>query len=583
MSTAVPVTPSTPSRGPSRLSRRSRRLVTGLAAVAAGVCTGLAFPPTGWWPLLPLGLAVFGWLTAIRRPRGRMGLALGFLFGLGFFAVLIRWLLVVEVWFAYFALTAVMALWLALLGGALTWLGRFRGWPAFAASAWIVVEFADSRWPLGGFPWGRLAYAAAGTPIDGWFPVISASGVSWLIAATSFLLPWAAAALVQERRAGRLSLRQLFADDPAPAPAPPGVGGVAPVPLPEIIQDAVKPLRLLSLAARPVAAWVLLTLTAMGGWMGDQYQPAATDQTVTVGIIQGNVPGTGLDAIGPARTTTRNSLAETIALMARVETGELPRPDFILWPETSVDMDAEADAETGRLVAAASDVAQAPILVGGLTRLPEEGHRYTVAAWWSEDNVVTSRYYKKNIVPFGEYVPGRAFWQKLFPVLELVGLQTIPGSGPGVVLGALDDGRTIPVGVLICFEVGYDATADQMILGDATLPGAQLVTVQTNNSALTGTGQMEQQDAITRIRAMEARRDILVATTNSLADWIGPDGVHRWTAEPEHSAATSVTVPLRTNVTFAVAHRRAIEVTLVAVPALFLGLGLLRRRARMAP
>jgi len=117
-----------------------------------------------------------------------------------------------------------------------------------------------------------------------------------------------------------------------------------------------------------------------------------------------------------------------------------------------------------------------------------------------------------------------------------------------------------------------------MLKGDASLPGAQIVTVQTNNSALTGTGQMAQQDAITAIRAMEARRDVLVATTNSLSGWIGPDGRHRWQAALRRSATTSVTVPLRTGLTPAVAHRRAIEGTLVLGPGLVLALVAWRRR-----
>ena len=44
--------------------------------------------------------------------------------------------------------------------------------------------------------------------------------------------------------------------------------------------------------------------------------------------------------------------------------------------------------------------------------------------------------------------------------------------------------------------------------------------VQSNNATYGGTGQIEQQFAITRARAMESRREIAVATTNSVSGFI---------------------------------------------------------------
>ena len=48
--------------------------------------------------------------------------------------------------------------------------------------------------------------------------------------------------------------------------------------------------------------------------------------------------------------------------------------------------------------------------------------------------------------------------------------------------------------------------------------------VQSNNATYGGTGQIEQQFAITRARAMEARREVAVATTNSVSGFIDRDG-----------------------------------------------------------
>ncbi len=79
--------------------------------------------------------------------------------------------------------------------------------------------------------------------------------------------------------------------------------------------------------------------------------------------------------------------------------------------------------------------------------------------------------------------------------------------------------QRVAVGDVICFELAYDQTVDQAITS-----GAQVMMVQSNNATYGGTGQIEQQFAITRARAMETRREIAVATTNSVSGFIDRDG-----------------------------------------------------------
>src|ERR1700754_1309070 len=53
------------------------------AVVAAGALMWPAFPPFGWWPLAPIGVAVF--TLALRGVRARTGAWLGFCCGVVFF------------------------------------------------------------------------------------------------------------------------------------------------------------------------------------------------------------------------------------------------------------------------------------------------------------------------------------------------------------------------------------------------------------------------------------------------------------------------------------------------------------------
>ncbi len=100
---------------------------------------------------------------------------------------------------------------------------------------------------------------------------------------------------------------------------------------------------------------------------------------------------------------------------------------------------------------------------------------------------------------------------------------------------------------MICFELAYDSTVYQTLTG-----GAQVLTVQSNNATYGGTGQIEQQFAITRARAMESRREIAVATTNSVSGFIDRNG-HVVRRTQEFTAADLVAeLPLRSALTPAV-------------------------------
>jgi apolipoprotein N-acyltransferase len=64
-----------------------------------------------------------------------------------------------------------------------------------------------------------------------------------------------------------------------------------------------------------------------------QVEPAVSPAgSVRVGIVQGNIPGRGIEAMGRARSVTNNHLSETIRLMTKARLGEVPDPDFLLWP-----------------------------------------------------------------------------------------------------------------------------------------------------------------------------------------------------------------------------------------------------------
>lgn len=497
---------------------RANRWLRGAAAALAGMLTGLAWQPYGLWPLILIGLPALTLLVRDadpRRPR-RSAFGVGYLYGLGLLGVSISWIEVLGIWIAVL-LIAFEALFFGLLGLALHLTSALRWWPLAAALCWSLVEFLYSRVPFGGFGWVRLAYAAVDTPLAGFLPLIGVAGVSFLVALVAQLVAYAAVLLARHgvplRTGGRLRTG-------ARALLPYGVGVLA--------------LVLLGAGLRFVPLTTTSTTTG------------TTDGSLQVGIVQGNVPGKGIAALGRMRSVTNNHLSETVNLMVRARLGQVPMPDLILWPENSTDIDPTLDPVTGRTVQAAATIADRPILVGAVMEGPGVDERQTAALWWDPVAGVLARYNKQNLVPFGEWVPFRDQLLPIVPILAEVGAQSVPGTTPGVLTVPLD-GRTVKIGDIICFELAYDATVYATLTN-----GAQVLMVQSNNATYGGTGQIEQQFAITRARAMETRREIAVATTNSVSGFIDRDGrVVERTAEFT-AASLVVSMPLRSGLTPAV-------------------------------
>lgn len=502
-----------------------------LLALVGGAAVGLSFQPYRWWPLLFFGVAALSLAVIDARPRRAFGL--GFVFGVVMLALTIGWIHVLGVPVAIL-LIALEGIFFGGLGLVLALITRLRWWPVGAAAAWVLVEFGYSRIPFGGFGWTRIGYAVVDTPLAGFLAFVGVAGVSFLAAMVGQLLAW-----VLVRSAGtspRIGVRMLVA----------------------VLAGAV-----LFGVGLPLQRW--------------EPEPAAgTQGSVEVAIVQGNVPGRGIEAMGRARTVTINHLSQTVDLMTQVRLGRQPEPDFILWPENSTDIDPTLDAQTKIVVDAAAAISGLPVMVGAVMEGPGVDERQTTALWWQQNGAIAARYDKRNLVPFGEWIPFRSQLLPLVPILKLVGPQSIPGRRPGVLNVPIRTStgiRQVGVGDVICFELAYDQTVDQAITS-----GAQLMMVQSNNATYGGTGQIEQQFAITRARAMETRREISVATTNSVSGSIDRDGQVVWRSDQFTHADQVVTMPLRSAITPAVRYGSWIDRSLALLAVLFLlaGLGLAR-------
>ncbi len=503
---------------PPRGTAAGLALRSGLAA-SSGAATTLAFEPVAWAFLAPLGVTAF--VLCVRGVRPRLAWIPALAFGLGYELVLLGWMRAVGP-DAWLALAGLEALFFGVLGPVTVLLMRRRLWPLWTSLAWVAAEVWRGQWPFSGMPWGRLVFAVADTPLAAALPWIGANGVSLVLALIGTGLAWTLA--------GGWRRPRVVAAMAAAALAVVAVPGLAAYTLPS------------------------------GG-------------SATVAAVQGNVPGDGSNILLDHRQVTRNHLDATVALAADVASGREPAPDFVVWPENSTAVDPFRDAEINLELDTAAEAIGVPILVGVIADAPRPGDVLNQGIVWDPQSGPGDRYTKKHPVPFGEYIPWRdKVFQSNFGQLALVQRDMLSGTRtqPLTIAG-------VPVADAICFDIAYDDGLRVQLE-----KGARLLVVQTSNATFIHTHQIAQQFAITRLRAIESRRAVVVAATNGVTGIIDSDGRVVDSAEPRTQTVLVDRVELVSGVTPGVRLGPWVGRGAVAATLVLLLLGFLRRPPRAA-
>ncbi|MFJ7071604.1 apolipoprotein N-acyltransferase [Streptomyces sp. NPDC098781] len=518
-----------PQTVPTSRAARLVRLVPALAAALSGVLLYVSFPPrTLWWLSLP-AFAVFGWV--LRGRSWKAGLGLGYLFGLGFLLPLLVWTGVEVGPGPWLALAAIEAVFVALVGAGVAVVSRLPGWPVWAAALWIAGEAARARAPFSGFPWGKIAFgqadgvflplaAVGGTPVLGFAVVLCGFGLYEVVR------------LVLERRRTRA------------------------------VQRSAAAVALLSVAVPVVGAVAARPLVS----------DKAEDGTATVAVIQGNVPRAGLDFNAQRRAVLDYHARETERLAAEIKAGKVEQPDFVLWPENSSDIDPFANADARVVIDTAAKAIGAPISVGGVVE--RDGKLLNEQILWDPDKGPVDTYDKRQIQPFGEYLPLRSLVGAINENwTSMVRKDFSRGSEPGVF--TMDDAK---VGLVTCYEAAFDWAVRSEVTD-----GAQMISVPSNNATFDRSEMTYQQLAMSRVRAVEHSRTVTVPVTSGVSAIIMPDG--RITQRTGMFVADSLVqkVPLRSSETPATRLGILPEIALVLVAAgglgWAIGAGLRARRA----
>ncbi|HEY0559720.1 MAG TPA: apolipoprotein N-acyltransferase [Frankiaceae bacterium] len=473
---------------------RRRRAATRVAAAAAGgLLLDAASAPVGWWPAAVLGVAVA--TLAVRGCRWRAAYGLGLVTAAAYLVPLLAWVRVIgdDAWLA---LAATQVPLVALAAPASAVAQRFRRWPATAAGcgcAWVLSEAIRGREPFGGFPWGRLAFSQASSPLRDAVVVAGVPAVTFLVAVVGGLLACGAVAVARAwGRGGEARPRTALA------------GAVVPL-----------------VAAAIVVGGVPLLPT-----------PGPSGRDVTVAAVQGNVPRLGLDAFSQREAVLRNHVRETQQLAAAIAAGRRPQPDIVVWPENASDLDPFANPEAGTELSAAAATIGRDILVGAVVTGPRPGTLRNQGLLWGPDGYRGQSYTKQHLVPFGEYLPFRPLLTRLVGRFRTY----LPDDFvPGTTSRSIDMGP-VRVADVICYEVAYDG-----VVRDSVRQGGQVIVVQTNNATY-GRTMSEQQLQMGRLRAVEHGMPVIVVATSGISAIIGPDGTVRQQTQVFTAASLVATV-----------------------------------------
>ena len=207
------------------------------------------------------------------------------------------------------------------------------------------------------------------------------------------------------------------------------------------------------------------------------------------------------------------------------------RPDLIVWPESVMPLSVRGDPGAKAFVERLVKRAGVPLLLGS-NAVEDVGAAtqkwYNAALVVTPENGLAERYYaKRELVPFGEYVPFRPLlgWLNKFVPIGDGDFGRGEDSSPLIVPLR---GQPTVFGPLICFEDVFPDLARHSVIA-----GANILAVLTNNGWFGEGGAAYQHAAHSVLRAVETRRPLIRCGNGGWSGWIDEFGVVRNVATDE--------------------------------------------------
>ncbi len=486
------------------------------AAAALGLLLPIAFAPFNWFWLAPLSLGGLfllwvgqdAWEAALR----------GLCFGFSAFALGTYWLYISLQLLGGVPVPVVMAMMMGLVLSMALYVASFAWlsiriaptedairWLLVVPATWTLLEWLRS-WLFSGFPWLSIGYSQIDTPLAGWAPIAGVHAVSWITVLLAGLIPWA-------------------------------VYG--------------------SRVVRTAAAAILVVVVILSAPLRNVSWTVPGSDELKVAMIQGAIP--------QQLKWLPSQLLPTLETYAGMSL-DLEPQDLIIWPEAAIP--AVPEQVQPFLDAMAEQMAEldTQLLAGILTYdFERDQYRNTLLSLGNPQG----DYYKRHLVPFGEYFPVPGFVREWMRMMNLPYETTTPGPSDQRPLMV----KTVAIAPSICYEVAFGS--EQLNF----LPDAGLLVNVSNDAWFGDSIAPHQLLQMARMRALEVGRHMLRATNTGITALITPNGnIEAIIPQFEPGVLTGVVRPHTGTTLYVRTGNWSIVVATLLILVLIAGIGRHRRR-----
>jgi apolipoprotein N-acyltransferase len=258
-----------------------------------------------------------------------------------------------------------------------------------------------------------------------------------------------------------------------------------------------------------VSAAAVVAFAAVTGAVGYAMARPDKGEALAVAAVQGN--------IGSSQKWSESSTQKTMEVYEKY-TAEAAAAgaDIVVFPETFLPYVLTEGNLVGRFVRDLAIRYDVTVLCGAL-HYGEDGRYNAMFAVYPDGSVDEEIYFKRNLVPFGEYVPWRPFIEAVLPILSDINMLSHDfTAGTDSALIDTPYGR---IGGLICFDSIYER-----LTLDSVRDGAELLVIPTNDSWFTDSAAVYMHSAQARLRAIESGKWIVRAADTGISSVIDPRG-----------------------------------------------------------
>jgi apolipoprotein N-acyltransferase len=434
-------------------------LLSAMLACASGALLVLGFAPFGWYPLVLIGL--LGFLIALNGASPRIGFLRGWLFGVGLMGIGVFWIRIslnefgnMDTWVAHLltgVFVATMALFYGLTGWLIRRLDRGPAWlvPLLLFPGLYLLSEWLRGWLFTGFPWLSLGYTQIDGPLGGFAPILGVYGVGLLILLSAGLV-WGLLP-----RSGRW------------------------------------------LGRGRIAAAAALVLIWGGGMLLKQVSwTVPSGPGFRAAVVQASIP--------QAMKWDPDQLVSTMEIYWDLTERNLDA-ELVVWPETAIPdfLHHVRDVLIEPMAARAREEGTEIVLGIPVMELDTGRHFNALLSLGSREDL----YAKRHLVPFGEFMPFKAWLGPLVDLFEVPMSDFSRGSSERPLLAVGDR----LAGVSICYEDAFPAEVSQ------ALPEAELL-INVSNDAWFGDSLAPHQHLeMARMRALENGRYLLRATNTGIS------------------------------------------------------------------